>query len=69
MGIGRRKPHGQRDAVVVNDQVVLGAGLAAIRRVWSCLFAPLLARTLKLSTLARDQSMAASSPSQFKSRS
>jgi hypothetical protein len=69
VGIGRRKPHGQRDAVVVNDQVVLGAALAAVRRVWSCLFAPLLARTLKLSALARDQSMAASSPSQFKSRS
>jgi hypothetical protein len=53
--------------VAIDDQVVLGAGLAAIDRVRAGLLAPLLARTLRLSTLARDQSMAASSPSQLSS--
>ncbi len=50
--------------VAVHDQVELGAALAAIGRVGAGVFAPLLARTLTLSTLARDQSTAASSPSQ-----
>jgi hypothetical protein len=45
--------------------VVLGAGFAAVHRVGSRLRAPLFARTLMLSRLARLQSMAASSPSQL----
>jgi hypothetical protein len=69
VGIGSREADGEGNAILVDDKVVFGAPLAAVRRVWSCLFAPLLARTLKLSTLARDQSMAASPPSEFKSRS
>ena len=60
---------GERDAARGHDHVALGAGLAAIRRVGAGLLAPLLARTLSESTLARLQSLAASSPSQFKSRS
>jgi hypothetical protein len=67
--VGGRQPDCERDAVAVDDQVVLGAGLAPVDRVRTGLIAPLLARTLSVSTLARDQSMAASSPSQFKSRS
>src|SRR4051794_27705869 len=78
--VGGREPHGQRDAAAVNDEVVLGAALAAVNdevvlgaalaavdRVRSRLLAPLLARTLKESALARVQSTAASSPSQFSS--
>jgi hypothetical protein len=68
MGIGGRKPDGERDAVLVDDKVVFGARLAAVRRVRPRLLAPLLARTLRLSTLALGQATAASSPSQFKSR-
>jgi hypothetical protein len=69
VGVGRRETDRQREAVAVDDQVVLRAELAAVDRVAPGLLAPLLARTLTLSTLARLQSMPASSPSQFKSRS
>ncbi len=61
--------HRQRDTVAIHHEVVLGTGLAPIRRVRAGGFAPLFARTLRLSTLVRLQSTAASSPSQFKSRS
>jgi hypothetical protein len=67
MSVGGRKPDGEWGAVVIDNQVVLGARLTAIDRVRAGLQAPLLARTLRLSTLALDQSMAASSPSQFSS--
>jgi hypothetical protein len=63
--VGGREPHSQRDAAAVNDEVVLGATLAAVDRVSSRLLAPLLARTLRLSTLARHQSIAAASPNQL----
>jgi hypothetical protein len=33
MGIGRRQPHGQGEATAVDQQVVLGPGLAAVCRV------------------------------------
>jgi hypothetical protein len=69
VGVSGGEVDGQGDAVAVDDHVVFGAGLASVSRVGTDLLAPLFARTLKLSTLARDQSMAASSPSQFKSRS
>ncbi len=67
VGVGGGEPNGQGDAVAVDDQVVLGARLTAVDRIGAGSFAPLLARTLSESTLARDQSMAASSPSQFNS--
>jgi hypothetical protein len=47
--------------------VVLGAGRTAVNGVRPSLFAPILARTLSESTLALDQSIAASSPSQLSS--
>ena len=67
MGVGRRKTDGERDTVPVDDQVVLRSQLAPVNRVTAGEFAPLLARTLSESTLARDQSIVASSPSQFSS--
>ena len=67
MDVGGREVHGQWDAVPVDDEVVLGAGLTAVGRVGAGLLTPLFARTLKLSTLALDQAMLASSPSQFRS--
>jgi hypothetical protein len=65
--VGGREVHGQWDAVPVDDEVVLGAGLTAVGRVGAGLLTPLFARTLTLSTLALDQAMLASSPSQFRS--
>src|SRR5215213_1672786 len=62
MGVGGREPHGQWDPIPIHHEVVLGAGLAAVDRARPSLRAPLFARTLSESTLARDQSMAASSP-------
>jgi hypothetical protein len=56
VGVGGRQPCGQRDAAPVDQQVVLGAGLAAVCRVRAGQAAPRLARTLKLSRLARNQS-------------
>ena len=67
MGVGGRKVHGRWDAVAVDDQVILGAGLSAIGRIGAGLLTPLFARTLKLSTLALDQPIAASSPNQLRS--
>lgn len=46
----------QRHAVGVGDQVVLGAGLAAIRRMRSSFFPPRTARTDEESTTTRDRS-------------
>jgi hypothetical protein len=65
VGIGGRDADGQRDAVAIHHQVELGARFAPVNRVRPGLLTPLLARTLKLSRLARLQSMAASSPNQF----
>ena len=67
VGVGRREADGQRDAVAIHHKVVLGAGFAAVNGVRSCLLAPLFARTLKLSRLARLQSITASSPNQLRS--
>jgi hypothetical protein len=69
VGVGGREPHGQRNALPIHHEVVFGAELAAVDRVRPRLFAPLFARTLKLSRLDRLQSMAASSPSQLRSLS
>jgi hypothetical protein len=65
VGVSSREPDPEWDAAAVDDQMVLGAALAAVGRVGACLLAPLLARTLTLSRLARLQSMAASSPNQL----
>ena len=67
VGVGGRKTHRQRNTAPIHHEVVLGAELAAVGRVRPGRLAPLLARTLRLSTLARDQSRTASSPSQFNS--
>jgi hypothetical protein len=69
VGVGGRKVDGQGNTVSIHHQVVLGAGLAVVNRVRPGGLAPLFARTLKESTLARFQSMAASSPSQLSSLS
>jgi hypothetical protein len=63
MGIDRRQPHGQRDAAAVDQQVVLGAGLAAVCRGSGRSGSPHLARTPNESRLARVQSIRPSRPS------
>lgn len=68
MGVGGREANGERDTIAIHHQVVLGARFASIHRGRSGLLAPFLARTLRLSRLARLQSTAASSPSQLRSR-
>jgi hypothetical protein len=67
VGISLGEPDGKGNAVSIDDQVVFGARLAAVNGVWPRPLAPLLARTLSESTLARDQSIADSSPNQFRS--
>ena len=56
--VGWRDPQGERDAVSIDEDVALGARLAAIRRVRAGLLTPLFAGTLALSTAARSQLMA-----------
>ena len=68
VGVGGRQPHGQRDAVGVDHQVVLGAWLAPVDRIRAGQFPPRRARTLTLSIAALDQSTWPSSPSQSSSR-
>ncbi len=67
VGVGSREPDGQRDAVSIHHQVILGPSLAAVGGVAASLLTPLFARTLTLSRLARFQSMAAASPNQLRS--
>ena len=67
VGVGRGEADRQRNAVSIHHEVVLRACLAAVNRVRPRLLTPLFARTLTLSTLARDQSIAASSPSKLSS--
>ena len=62
VGIGGREADRQRDAVAIDNQVVLGAKLAPVDGVRAGLLAPLLARTLRLSRLARLQLMAPRPP-------
>jgi hypothetical protein len=61
-----RQLHGQRNALAVHNQVVLGAQLPTVSRVPPGRCAPFLARTLVLSRLTRSQSILPSSPSQFR---
>jgi hypothetical protein len=54
--VGGGEHHGEGDAVAVGQEVVLGAGFAAVGGVWPDRFAPLFAGTLAESKLALDQS-------------
>ena len=54
--IGAGQKRSQRHAVGVSNQMVLGTGLAAIRRIRSSFFPPRTARTDEESTTARDRS-------------
>ena len=56
--VGWRDLQGEGDAIGIDEDVTLGARLAAIRRVRAGLLAPLFAGTLALSTAARSQLMA-----------
>lgn len=56
--VGRRDPQSEWNAVGIDEDVPLGARLAAIRRVRAGLLAPLFAGTAALSTAARSQLMA-----------
>jgi hypothetical protein len=67
VGIGCREPHGQGDAIAIDDEVVFRSRFTAVDWVAASLLTPLLARTLSESTLARFQSMPAWSPSQLSS--
>jgi hypothetical protein len=68
VGVGGRQPDRQRQAAAVDQQVVLGAGLAPVDRVRANQLPPRRARTLAESMAARDQSTWSSSPSQSSSR-
>jgi hypothetical protein len=68
VGVGRRQPNRQRDPAAVDHQVVLGASLAAIYRIGTGQLPPCLARTLRLSSAALDQSIWPSSPSHSNNR-
>ena len=63
VGVGRADGHRQRQARRVGEHVQLGARFAAVDRVRAGQRAPFFARTLAASTTARDQSIAACSPS------
>lgn len=58
VAVGRRNPHGERNAVGVDENMALGARLSTIRRVRPALLALLFAGTAALSTRARSQLIA-----------
>jgi hypothetical protein len=58
----------QRNARRIRNEVVLAARLAAISRVGACFCPPSTARTLALSTTARDQSIWSATCSRFNSK-
>jgi hypothetical protein len=60
--IGRGEVRRERDALAVDHNMALRARFAAIRRIRAGRLAPFFARTLVLSTLARDQSIPSRSP-------
>jgi hypothetical protein len=63
--VGRREPDRQRDALAVDQDVALGAGLAGVGRIRADLLvrtAPLFAGTVDPSRLARDQSIVSAAP-------
>src|SRR5919202_5004757 len=57
-----RQPDGERDTLAVDHHMPFRAGFAAIRRIRAGRFAAPFARTVTLSTLARDQSIPSRSP-------
>ena len=57
MLIGRSHQNGQRNAIRIRHQVVLGPVLPTVRRVRPDRFAPLFARMYEASTAARSQSI------------
>ena len=61
--VGRRERDVQRDAIAVDEQVVLRAQFAPIRRVGPSRLAPPFAGTLDASSEARDQSISPRLPS------
>ncbi len=67
MHVGRREGHDQQDALLIDEQVVLGARLAPIRQVRPGLRAPFLAGMLALSRPARPQSIWSARPRRFNS--
>ena len=58
MPVGWRNPHGQGDAVGIDEDMAFGARLATVRRVRPGRLAPLFAGTAALSTAARSQLIA-----------
>jgi hypothetical protein len=68
--IGRREPDREWDALPIDHDVALGAGLATVGWVGTNLLvctAPLLVGTLEPSRLARDQSILSASPNRSRS--
>jgi hypothetical protein len=63
VGVCRRDVDGKRDAVAVDDQMLLRSEFSAIGRVRPGRLAPPFARTLDASKLARDQSILSDFPS------
>jgi hypothetical protein len=63
VGVRRREVDGERNAVAIDDQMLLGAELSTVRRVRPRRFAPPFARTLEASRLARVQSIRLALPS------
>ncbi len=56
MNIGATQQDGERNTLSISDDVPFCAGATAVRRAWSCLFAPLFAAMDALSMQARLQS-------------
>lgn len=65
--VGGGEHRGEGKAVAVGQEVVLGAGLAAVGGVWPDRFAPLFAGTLAEPKLALDQSTIPALPSRSSS--
>ena len=68
VGVGRGQGDRHRQPASVGQQVLRRAGVASVNRVRTGQRAPLFAGTAMLSTLARDQSIEPSSPSQSSSQ-
>jgi len=65
--VRRAQAEREREAVPLDQQMLLRARLAAIRRIRAGNFAPLFAGTRRLSRLARDQSISSAMPSRSSS--
>ena len=67
--IGPCQAHREREAIGIRDDMVFAARLGSVRGIRACLRPPKTARTLALSTTARDQSIASASCSRASSTS